>query len=123
MGRLEDVSSLDFYAVQKNHEYRKEWDKLVIDIKVIERNEAKNEEVWQWISSFPVSLIDVINKKILFLHTVVSGISDTARDRKNSVGYAEYRICRILIHGGDSRFFQRYLKHFVGYGTCIYIHK
>ena len=57
LGRLEDVSSLDFYAVQKNHEYRKEWDKLVIDIKVIERNEAKNEEVWQWISSFPVSLI------------------------------------------------------------------
>jgi len=53
LGRLEDVSSLDFYAVQKNHEYRKEWDNLVIDIKVIDRNEDKNEEVWQWISSFP----------------------------------------------------------------------
>ena len=36
------------------------------------------------------------------------------RHRKGP-GYAEYRICRILIHGEDRRFFQRYLKHFVGY--------
>ena len=43
------------------------------------------------------------------VNTVVSGISDIARDRKNRVGYAEYRICRILMNCRDMRFFRRYL--------------
>ena len=32
---------------------------------------------------------------IRYKFTVVSGISDIARDQKNYVGYAEYRLCRI----------------------------
>ena len=47
--------------------------------------------------------------------SVVYGISEIARDRKSRVGYAENQIRRILMHGGNRRSFQRYLKHSVGY--------
>ena len=43
-------------------------------------------------------------------NTVVSGMSDIARERKNGVGYAGYRTCRILMHGGDRRSFHMYLN-------------
>ena len=29
--------------------------------------------------------------------------------------YSTIWLCRILMHGGDRRSFQKYLKHFVGY--------
>ena len=60
------VSASDFFAVQKNIEYRKVWDKLVISIDVVDDNnnvksESVVEQVLRWITAFPVSLFVYFN--------------------------------------------------------------
>ncbi|CAK8689573.1 stAR-related lipid transfer protein 7, mitochondrial-like [Clavelina lepadiformis] len=52
-GRFHDVSARQFFFVQTDLEYRRKWDKLVIDISVVDENQTTGEEVLRWISYFP----------------------------------------------------------------------
>ena len=72
LGRNNMVSASDFFAVQKNIEYRKVWDKLVISIDVVDDNnnvksESVVEQVLRWITAFPVCFFVCFNYLLLFL--------------------------------------------------------
>ncbi|XP_057245253.1 stAR-related lipid transfer protein 7, mitochondrial, partial [Malurus melanocephalus] len=54
-GSYTDVTPRQFFNVQLDTEYRKQWDSLVIKLDVIERDPATGSEVIHWVTQFPVS--------------------------------------------------------------------
>ncbi|GFX29121.1 stAR-related lipid transfer protein 7, mitochondrial [Trichonephila clavipes] len=54
MGTFYDVPARTFFAVQTDIEYRKKWDKLVIKLDVIDKEDAKDGcEVMHWVMHYP----------------------------------------------------------------------
>ncbi|CAD5121746.1 DgyrCDS10223 [Dimorphilus gyrociliatus] len=51
-GSFFDVSARAFFSVQADLGYRKEWDKLVVDLDVVDRNDDGSEVV-HWVTHFP----------------------------------------------------------------------
>ncbi|XP_032304743.1 stAR-related lipid transfer protein 7, mitochondrial [Coturnix japonica] len=52
-GTYTDVTPRQFFNVQLDTEYRKQWDSLVIKLDVIERDAATGSEVIHWVTHFP----------------------------------------------------------------------
>lgn len=63
-GSFDDISAYSFYCVQKDLNYRKEWDKLVIKLDIINVEKKKRHfrrnvydsgnELIHWIMKYPV---------------------------------------------------------------------
>ncbi len=54
-GRFTDISAKSFFRVQLDLEYRKVWDKYVIQLDCVERDDDNGSEVIHWVTHFPVS--------------------------------------------------------------------
>lgn len=72
-GTFEDISPRDFFVVQMDTEYRKQWDRLIVQLELVDREKGKQNryddflarpdhkqydsgnEVIQWIMHYPVS--------------------------------------------------------------------
>lgn len=67
-GSFDDISAYSFYSVQKDLDYRKKWDKLVIKLDVVDVESTKpktvskrhrlydtGNELIHWIMKYPVS--------------------------------------------------------------------
>ncbi|XP_077992298.1 stAR-related lipid transfer protein 7, mitochondrial-like [Glandiceps talaboti] len=52
-GTFEDITAKDFFLVQLDVEYRKVWDKLVIKLDVIDKDEDSDCEVVHWVMHYP----------------------------------------------------------------------
>ncbi|XP_055946134.1 stAR-related lipid transfer protein 7, mitochondrial-like isoform X2 [Argiope bruennichi] len=54
MGTFYDVPARTFFAVQTDIEYRKQWDKLVIKLDIIDKEDVENGcEVMHWVMHYP----------------------------------------------------------------------
>lgn len=56
-GRFNDISAKSFFRVQLDLEYRKVWDKYVIQLDCVDKDPEEESEVIHWVTHFPVSLI------------------------------------------------------------------
>ena len=56
LGRLNDVTPLEFFHTQVDLDFRKEWDYLVIQIESLDKEETTNTEVIKWLMKFPYPL-------------------------------------------------------------------
>ena len=56
LGRLNDVTPLEFFHTQIDLDYRKEWDYLVISIDLVDRDKSTNTELIRWMMKFPYPL-------------------------------------------------------------------
>ena len=56
LGRMNDITPLDFFQTQLDLEYRKKWDHLVISLDTIEKHNPTNTELIRWIMYFPYPL-------------------------------------------------------------------
>ncbi|XP_077047915.1 stAR-related lipid transfer protein 7, mitochondrial isoform X2 [Agelaius phoeniceus] len=52
-GSYTDVTPRQFFNVQLDTEYRKQWDSLVLKLDVVERDPATGSEVIHWVTQFP----------------------------------------------------------------------
>lgn len=52
-GTFHDIPARAFYNAQLDIEFRKQWDRLVVKLEVIEKDEDSGTEVVQWITHFP----------------------------------------------------------------------
>ncbi|XP_064602401.1 stAR-related lipid transfer protein 7, mitochondrial-like isoform X2 [Liolophura sinensis] len=52
-GSFDDISPKAFFSVQVDLGYRKEWDKLVIKLDCIDRDEESGSELVHWVTHFP----------------------------------------------------------------------
>nr|XP_021400478.2 stAR-related lipid transfer protein 7, mitochondrial [Lonchura striata domestica] len=52
-GSYTDVTPRQFFNVQLDTEYRKQWDSLVLKLEVLERDPATGSEVIHWVTQFP----------------------------------------------------------------------
>lgn len=52
-GTFYDIPSTAFFMVQVDCEYRKKWDKLVIDLEVVDSDENSGCEVVHWVTHYP----------------------------------------------------------------------
>lgn len=78
-GTYSDIPARAFFNVQIDLEYRKQWDKLVIELEVIDRDEKTGCEVVRWLTHFPYpmynreyiymrkSIIDHDNKSMVLM--------------------------------------------------------
>ncbi|XP_072027266.1 stAR-related lipid transfer protein 7, mitochondrial-like [Amphiura filiformis] len=55
-GRFSDISAKSFFRVQLDLEYRKVWDKYVIELDCVDRDDDTGSEVIHWVSKFPFPL-------------------------------------------------------------------
>ncbi|XP_055341510.1 stAR-related lipid transfer protein 7, mitochondrial-like [Paramacrobiotus metropolitanus] len=53
LGTMPDIPARIFYKTQLDLHYRKQWDKLVIKLEVIDADEQTGTETLQWVSQFP----------------------------------------------------------------------
>ncbi|KAM6976359.1 stAR-related lipid transfer protein 7, mitochondrial [Tautogolabrus adspersus] len=53
LGSYNDVTPRQFFNVQLDTEYRKQWDSLVIKLEVVDRDVATGSEVLHWATHFP----------------------------------------------------------------------
>lgn len=53
MGTFYDVPARTFFAVQTDIEYRKKWDKLVIKLDVVDKDDSSDCEVMHWVMHYP----------------------------------------------------------------------
>ena len=56
LGRINDVTPIEFYETQIDLNFRKKWDYLAISIEMIEKDVTSNTELVRWISKFPYPL-------------------------------------------------------------------
>jgi hypothetical protein len=57
LGRMHDVTPMDFFRTQIDLEYRKKWDHLVVSLDTIHKDEEEtNTELIKWIMRFPYPL-------------------------------------------------------------------
>ncbi|XP_039558629.1 stAR-related lipid transfer protein 7, mitochondrial isoform X3 [Passer montanus] len=52
-GSYTDITPRQFFNVQLDTEYRKQWDSLVLKLDVVERDPATGSEVIHWVTQFP----------------------------------------------------------------------
>ncbi|NWV55952.1 STAR7 protein, partial [Daphoenositta chrysoptera] len=52
-GSYTDVTPRQFFNVQLDTEYRKQWDALVLQLEVLERDPASGSELVRWVTQFP----------------------------------------------------------------------
>ncbi|KAK2148099.1 hypothetical protein LSH36_516g01100 [Paralvinella palmiformis] len=52
-GTFHDIPARAFYNAQLDIEFRKQWDRLVVKLEVVEKDEESGTEVVQWITHFP----------------------------------------------------------------------
>ncbi|CAC5420254.1 STARD7 [Mytilus coruscus] len=52
-GTFYDVTPTCFFDIQRDLEYRKEWDPRVIKLEIVDRDEQTGTEIVQWITQFP----------------------------------------------------------------------
>ncbi len=55
-GSFYDIPARAFFNIQVDLDYRKQWDHLIIQVDVIEKDRDSGCEVIRWISHFPVSI-------------------------------------------------------------------
>lgn len=55
-GRFSDVSARAFFRVQLDLDYRKVWDKYVIKLDCVDRDDETGSEVVHWVTQFPFPL-------------------------------------------------------------------
>nr|CAB3266639.1 stAR-related lipid transfer protein 7, mitochondrial-like [Phallusia mammillata] len=55
-GRFHDVTARQFFDVQCDLEYRQKWDKLALDVSIVDENKETGEQILRWISYFPYPL-------------------------------------------------------------------
>lgn len=53
LGRNSEVSADHFYVVQTDLEYRKAWDKLVLEIDIVDEKCEGDQQVLRWTTAFP----------------------------------------------------------------------
>jgi len=53
VGSFYDLPATAFFATQLNLDYRKKWDKLVIDLDVVDADQNTGSEVVRWVTHFP----------------------------------------------------------------------
>jgi hypothetical protein len=56
LGRINDITPLDYFQTQIDLGYRKVWDHLVISLRTIETEESTRSELIRWVSHFPYPL-------------------------------------------------------------------
>ena len=54
-GSFYDIPARAFYNVQVDLDYRRQWDRLVIKLETVDREQDTNSEVVHWITHYPVS--------------------------------------------------------------------
>lgn len=50
-----DIPAKTFYQTQMDIVHRKQWDKLVVKLDLIERDDETGAETLQWVSQYPVN--------------------------------------------------------------------
>ena len=55
VGTFSDIPAKTFYQTQMDVVHRKQWDKLVVKLDLIERDDETGAETLQWVSQFPVN--------------------------------------------------------------------
>lgn len=58
-GTFYDIPARAFFDIQVDLDYRKEWDHLLIEVEVVDKDEESDCEVVKWIQHFPVRAIPV----------------------------------------------------------------
>lgn len=56
LGRIDDITPIEYYQTQLDLEYRKEWDFLVILLESLQKDPVSNTELVRWVSKFPYPL-------------------------------------------------------------------
>jgi hypothetical protein len=56
LGRMNDITPLDYFQTQIDLSYRKVWDHLVISLKTVETDENTKSELIRWVTHFPYPL-------------------------------------------------------------------
>lgn len=56
LGRINDVTPIEFYQTQIDLNFRKQWDYLVIFIEMIDKDPVSHTELIRWCSKFPYPL-------------------------------------------------------------------
>lgn len=56
LGRLTDVTPIEFYKTQVDLECRKEWDYLIIHLDLVDKHPETHTELIRWIMRFPYPL-------------------------------------------------------------------
>jgi len=56
LGRIMDVTPIEFYETQIDLKFRKQWDYLVISIEMIDKDSISNTELIRWYTKFPYPL-------------------------------------------------------------------
>jgi len=56
LGRIMDVSPIEFYETQIDLKFRKQWDYLVISIETLDKDSISNTELIRWYTKFPYPL-------------------------------------------------------------------
>lgn len=56
LGRINDVTPIEFYETQIDINFRKKWDFLVISIEMLDKDVTSNTELIRWVSKFPYPL-------------------------------------------------------------------
>jgi len=58
LGRFDEITPIEYYQVQVDLEYRKEWDFLIKFLEMIKKDPASSTELVRWVSKFPYPLCD-----------------------------------------------------------------
>jgi len=56
LGRISDVTPIEFYQTQIDLDFRKQWDYLVISIEIIDKDKTSKTELIRWFTKFPYPL-------------------------------------------------------------------
>lgn len=73
-GQFKDVSASDFFQVQIDTDYRKEWDSNSVELQVVDSDTLSNSDILYWEFLFPVG----ITFEYLFIKKrTTNGFSDT----------------------------------------------
>jgi hypothetical protein len=118
LGRMNDITPLDYFQTQIDLGYRKIWDHLVISLKTIERDERTKSELIRWVTHFPYPLYprEYIyvrryclepNERLLILvsrsvpDSVYKPVSENAKKDKTLVRVNNYKSNLIVIPHTD----------------------
>ncbi len=109
LGRFDEITPIEYYQVQVDLEYRKEWDFLIKFLEMIKKDPVTNTELVRWVSKFPYPLCDreyifvrryciEPNEKLLvLLSRGLDQISDDLPCDKRNVIVSQYKSNMIII--------------------------
>lgn len=113
LGRIDDLTPIEFYQTQIDIDYRKEWDFLVKYLEVVKRDPVTNTELLQWVSKFPYPLsdreyifvrrycIEPTEKLLVLVSRALSEMPDDLPATKNTVQVTQYKSNMIIIPYSD----------------------